>query len=75
MLLLVSLSTAATRQLCLGKGTEAGLRYRQPRTQALPAASCFQSGAISEVIDVSANWELSKQLPCCNRLQVQLPAH
>lgn len=39
-------------------GTEAGLRYRRPRTRALPAASCFQSAAISEVIDVSANWEL-----------------
>lgn len=41
-----------------GEGTEAGLGYRRPRTLALPAASCFQSAAVSEVIDVSANWEL-----------------
>lgn len=49
-------------------------QYR-PRTRALPAESRFQSEAISDVIDVSANCELSKQLPCCNRLQVQLLAH
>lgn len=55
------------------KGGEVGLTYRRPRTQTHPAASFFQSGAISEVIDVFANWEVSKQLRCATGYKSSFP--
>lgn len=52
-------SCASVRpRLRLRHSTESGKARGRTRTPARPAASCFQSAAISEVIDVSANREV-----------------